>query len=249
MENEQTIFSIEEIDSFISQFDDDLFVLLDFSKGNYEGESDKSREENKVIIEEQCEDSFDRVLVALSPLRSIYLKSPESIERIVKFWIVKIEETFKAFDLKGETLLDLADEFEVLYSLPWILYELKKFVPDYKFGDYLTSGNFMEQQKVLRKEFVLPEENDLTDFEIKSKKDRVRLFYELGLFDTLKKNYPYSLANNNNKISQVLSILIDEKQTTLQPYVRTLLDGVIEDKSYPENTPKIKALLSELGPK
>lgn len=64
--------------------------------------------------------------------------------------------------------------------------------------------------------------------------DKVIYLNELGIIDFFKTKPPYNTSIN--KIAEVISLLIDEKRASIQPYINDLINKNEHSKNYPYNS-------------
>jgi len=87
---------------------------------------------------------------------------------------------------------------------------------------------------------------DLPEIELTTQKEQIRLLYDLGVIEFLQNKYPATLKDNNNQTSKLLSQILKEKHTSIQPTVNHLLNNNAGDKNYPKETIKTKSIIDLL---
>lgn len=125
------------------------------------------------------------------------------------------------------------------------LMQLKEFYPLQIFRNHIltTFQSLAEKQK------EKSVESPPLDLSNTKATEKIVYLKELGIIDHLRKQEPFK--HSINKLATVLSAITDERATTLQPTLNSMLSDTNTPEKNPYNSkrtaPKVKAMLTELG--
>lgn len=145
----------------------------------------------------------------------------------------------------NEDISNIPEYMEDFLNVPLLL-KMKKYYPLLVFRNHISQKIKFIEEKLI--------ENDIDNsptLDLSNTKATEKLIYlnELGIIDFLRKQEPFK--HSVNKLATVLSAITDEKPTTLQPSLNSMLSYTNTPEKNPYNSkntaPKVKAMLIELG--
>lgn len=93
-----------------------------------------------------------------------------------------------------------------------------------------------------------PLDNGLSEFELRTQKDQIRLLYDLGVLKYLRDKYPNSLKSNN-QLAELIGKVLKLGQTSIVPTINALMNENFSDKNYASKTPRTSAIIEVLNAK
>ena len=93
---------------------------------------------------------------------------------------------------------------------------------------------------------LIDNSKDLPEIELKFTTEQIRLLYDLGVIDFLQNKFKATLKGNNSQTAKLISQILKEKHSTVQPTINSLLTNTT-NKNYPTQTPKTKAIIDKLN--
>ncbi|MFD1551710.1 hypothetical protein DNU06_02590 [Putridiphycobacter roseus] len=104
------------------------------------------------------------------------------------------------------------------------------------------------ENKIFNSPTVLTEEEQFTlpEVELKTINDRIRLLSDLGIIEHLKNKYPNSFRDVN-PLADIISKILVENKTSVQPSLNSLLNDNSSNKNYPKENSRTKAIIDTLN--
>lgn len=143
-------------------------------------------------------------------------------------------------------------DLEPLFEEGMFLMEMLEIYKDAQHPVVKNYKMFLEQkieeliEGNVKDKIVDRDKEDLPSVELKTQKEQIRLLYDLGIIDFLIKKYPNTLKNNNSQIAILISKVLKQNKTSIQPSLSALLNDTV-NKNYPKQTESIKSILDKLN--
>lgn len=159
-----------------------------------------------------------------------------------------IRPSYASFDNKYQSISTLFHHFDgksdpeynIIYSTQMELLEefsnkIRAILPDFESEDESNINNLLDEID-----------------DVESVSEQIRLIYELGILDHLKKQYPDTLGKSNNALAGLIAKFLNSSKnvkiptTTIQPIVNALIKDDASSKNYPKKSPRIKVIIESL---
>ena len=164
-------------------------------------------------------------------------KSPEDVQRIIR-------KRYKKWQVKNPTL-DVDKWYKEVSE------QLEQFKQSCQTKEHLRYLDIYEVQTKLVYNLVKENqtetihENIVDEIEIKKIVDKVHLLKELGIIEFLKSKFPIS-TNNPNQLSVIVSQIIGEQRTSVQPIINALEKDEVLSKHYSKPSKKVNGIVSKI---